>query len=43
MEEKVISFYGSENGRSMPSFFEKIKHGHLVLTDIRTRVGNTDD
>ena len=43
MEEKVISFYDSENGRPMASFFEKMRYGHLVLTDIRTRIGKTDD
>ena len=43
MEEKVISFYDSGNGRPMPSFFEKMRYAHLVLTDIRTRIGKTDD
>lgn len=43
MEEKVISFYDSKNGRPIPSFFKKMRYGHLVLTDIRTRIGDTDD
>ena len=43
MEEKVISFYDSENGRPQPYFFEKLRYAHLVLTDIRTRIANTDD
>ena len=43
MEEKVISFYDSETGRPMPSFFENMRYGHIVLTDIgRIRIGNTD-
>jgi len=35
MEEKIISFLDSENGKPMPSFFAKMRYGYFVLTDIR--------
>ena len=42
MEEKLISFYDSENERPMPSIFEKMRYVYLVSTDIRIRIGDTD-
>ena len=42
MEQKLISFYDSQNGRPMPSMFEKMRYVYLVSTDIRIHIGNTD-
>lgn len=43
MEEKVIFFYDSENGRFMVFFFEKMRYGYFVLIDICICIGNIDD
>ena len=43
MGEKVVSFYDSENGRPIPSLFEKMRYSmDILFCLIGIQIGNTD-